>query len=196
VRFLFREGNPVASWSNSSDELIYTEDIKTTGIVVVEGGSVNPERIGKWPAVAISREGARLVSMTIGSEQSHTFRGTITKKEQLAFQLVATVVAHDDIQAENVAYYIASRTFFCSDLLCQEGFYSIGTEFVITPPGPAIELIQGDGSDIFQVRVVFPARVLISAQIDPVNLETLRRLWVSVRGSNGITVGQIKVEET
>lgn len=173
LQFLFRAGNPL--------DLLYTEDIKTSQIVIIEGGKVNRERIGKFPVITVARDNARMVMGTFGSLYSQNVREKTVRKEMLTFTLIANIIAEDDIQADDIAYYIMRATWLNHDILSQEGFYSIGTDISATPPGSAINVVEGDSGGLYLVRLILPVRVIVAAQIDPINLEILKKLWVKLQ---------------
>lgn len=188
VQKLFREGNPL--------ELIYRPDIKTTDIMIVEGGLVNSTMLGKKPAVAVSRDNARIVLQSIGGLSEQKMGGYMVREEMLTFQLVTNILSSSDVESEEIAWYIMSNTQVNFDILCSEGFYIAGNDIIATPPGSAVSAVEGDAGGLYLVRIIMPARVIVKFRIDPVNYEILKAVHLDVENPAGEALGTVKVEST
>lgn len=189
IRCLFADGNPL--------DILFREDIKTTDIVITEGGTINKDLIEKRPGIAVTRDTARLVCRTIASQSNFSMSGMIERKEQLPFSIVTNILSLNDTQAEMIAWYIASRTWLHMDLLSKEGFFNAGTDITISAPGNASSYIEGDLGGFYLVRLIMPVGVLVGGRIDPLNLEKFNKMYLAMRDHNTEeNISRVRIDPT
>jgi len=187
LQYLFQEGNPLS--------LVYNRDPKLTDIMIIEGGIVSVEGLRKKPAIAVTRDTARLVAQSMGSVQDAHLDGTVVKKEHMPFTLIANILALTDRQVEEIAWFVASRTWLHMDFLAAEGFFSLGIDITITAPGSPVSAIEGDPGGYYLSRVILPCRVMVAAQISLVNYNRLKTIISKVLNSDGQEIATIKADD-
>jgi hypothetical protein len=168
IQNLLSNDNPIG--------LRYNQDPKITDILISDGGFINTESFNKKPAIVVARDNARLAVTTINSLYSHSFSGAIKKEEMLTFTIVINVLSLNQSQVEEIVWFVASHIWFHNEFLAKEGFFSVGTDIAMTPPGSPIGVVEGDPGGYYLSRLIIPARAPVVMVGNPINYDKFKDL--------------------
>jgi hypothetical protein len=163
---LFKQDNPTG--------LLYSNDVKVTGIIIKGAYAKNQETYQKKPMIVVDRGGAQIASRTLGSIENVDYRtGGYTRTEQVPFSLISRVVSENEFEAEKVAWFIASTAFILRHVLIRQGFYYVANQMMVSPPTPPMGLVPGDQTNLVMIQLQLPCSHLMTGRFVPLNRPAL-----------------------
>ena len=150
-------------------------------IAITDETPLNTSTVGKRPAVTITR--GPVQAMTLGNDDAMDIdiqTGSKKKSVMLIGMMQINVCSRVDIEAENLAWFIAENIWMQRDLLNRSGFYDIGRGWVIGAPSPAGSLVANDSGDEWYVTIITsPFQFNRTSKITPLSQGIAEHLQVN-----------------
>jgi hypothetical protein len=147
----------------------WSEDDEDTEIVISNSNSLDPDVLGKRPAITFTRGPIQFYSLGIDDRVSYDFTTDQKHKGVLVpGTMTINCLSRVELEAEDLAWVVAEHVWLLRDLLMKQGFFEIGRQPQIGSPSPAGSIIANDmGDEYTAVPITVPFQFARDSKFTP-----------------------------
>lgn len=130
----------------------WLDDEEQTEIIIQNENRIDPETLGKRPAITFTRGPLEFYSLGIDDRVAYDFAlDKKTKGVLVPGTMTVNCISRVELEADDLAWVVAEHFWLLRDLLMKAGFFEVGRAPQIGSPSPAGSIIANDQGDEFTV---------------------------------------------
>lgn len=156
----------------------WVDDEENTDILIVNENRIDPEVLGKRPAITFTRGPLQFYSLGIDDRVSYDFAlDKKTKGVLVPGTMTINCLSRVELEAEDLAWVVTEHIWLLRDLLMKAGFFDIGRAPQIGSPSPAGSIIMNDQGDEFTaVPITVPFQFARNSSFTPLGMQIVNRI--------------------
>lgn len=161
----------------------WEENPGDTQISITDENPIKTEEVGARPAVSFTRGPVQFYSLGLGDLMDYNFQtGKETKSALIPGTMHINCCSRVDIEADNIAWFIAEQLWLHRAMLMAAGFFEIGRQPVIGACSRAGSIVVGDSADEwFCTTVACPFQFYRTSQTTPLNTSIAKNIAMALR---------------
>lgn len=156
----------------------WAEDEEDTDIIITNENKLDPEVIGKRPAITFTRGPVQFYSLGIDDRVSYDF--ALDKKVKgvlIPGTMTVNCISRVELEAEDLAWVVAEHIWLLRDLMMKAGFFEIGRQPQIGSPSPAGSIISNDqGDEYTAVPITVPFQFARNSSFTPLGKQIVNNI--------------------
>lgn len=154
-----------------------------TQISITDENPIKTDQVGDRPAISFTRGPVQFYSLGLGDVME---RDLETGKETMSALVPGTMhincCSRADIEADNIAWFVAEQLWLHRAMLMAAGFFEIGRQPVIGACSRAGSIVVGDSADEwFCTTVACPFQFYRTSQTTPLNTSIAHSIRMALR---------------
>lgn len=152
-------------------------------ISITDENPIKTDEVGDRPAISFTRGPVQFYSLGLGDLMDYDFQtGKEVKSALVPGTMHINCCSRVDIEADNIAWFIAEQLWIHRAMLMAAGFFEIGRQPVIGACSRAGSIVAGDSADEWYcTTVACPFQFYRTSQATPINTSIAKSIELALR---------------
>ncbi len=157
-----------------------------TQISITDENPIKLDEVGTRPAISFTRGPVQFYSLGLGDLMDYSFQtGKEVKSALIPGTMHINCCSRVDIEADNIAWFVAEQLWLHRAMLMQAGFFEIGRQPVIGACSRPGTIVAGDSADEWYcTTVACPFQFYRTSQTTPLNTAIAKNIAMSLQHNN------------
>lgn len=166
----------------------WTQDIKTTDIVITDANPINLEYVMQRPAINCVRAPVKFNRTSMDDFQHRNYRtGQRIHGDMISGNIVFNCCSENGYEAEDIAWFLTDHLWILRRNLLKAGFHDIGRGIELSAVTPAGAVISGDSDQTWRkVSVIVPFTFNWRKIIRPTNTSIAEFVDLRINAYTGV----------